>query len=97
MTNYLNNLTRCTTEKLELYTGEYRFENWGKHEYSQALGRRPIKKKIYLKTLAEPLDSKVYFAGEIFDPYNKWGFRRDIVRVPFHGQDACEIEEQKKI
>jgi monoamine oxidase len=58
----------------ELYTGEYRFENWGKHEYTQGTWTQAYQeKKSTLKTLAEPLDSKVYFAGEIFDPYQQMG------------------------
>ena len=58
----------------ELYTGEYRFENWGKHEYTQGTWTQAFQEKKYaLKTIAEPLDSKVYFAGEIFDPYQQMG------------------------
>ena len=58
----------------ELFTGEYRFENWGKHEYTQGTWTQAFQeKKSALKTIAEPLDSKVYFAGEIFDPYQQMG------------------------
>ena len=71
----------------ELYTGEYRFENWGKHEYSQGTWTQAYQeKKSTLKTLAEPLDSKVYFAGEIFDPYQQMGVPGAILSG-FHSMD----------
>ena len=58
----------------ELFTGEYRFENWGKHEYTQGTWTQAFQeKKSALKTIAEPLNSRVYFAGEIFDPYQQMG------------------------
>lgn len=82
----------------ELYTGEYRFENWGKHEYSQGTWTQAYQeKKSTLKTLAEPLDSKVYFAGEIFDPYQQMGVPGAILSG-FHSMDKMlgEIEGARK-
>ena len=82
----------------ELYTGEYRFENWGKHEYTQGTWTQAFQeKKSALKTLAEPLDSKVYFAGEIFDPYQQMGVPGALLSG-FHSVDKMlgEIEGSKR-
>ena len=55
-------------------SGEYIIEKWWKYVYT--LGTWTIaalEKKSTLKTLNFPLDKKVYFAGEICDPYQQMG------------------------
>ena len=82
----------------EFYTGEYRLENWGNHEYTQGTWTQAYQeKKSTLKTLAEPLDSKVYFAGGIFDPYQQMGVPGAILSG-FHSMDKMlgEIEGARK-
>ncbi len=56
------------------YTGDYILENWGQHKYTQGTWTQAFQeKKSHLKTLNEPLDNKVYFAGEINDTYQQMG------------------------
>ncbi|MEO0897153.1 MAG: FAD-dependent oxidoreductase [Bacteroidota bacterium] len=56
------------------YTGEYHLENWGQHEHTQGTWVVvPFEKSSHLKTIAEPLDKRVYFAGAILDPYRQMG------------------------
>jgi len=56
------------------YTGEYRMENWGQHAYTQGTWVvAPFEKAYHLKTLAAPLDNRVYFAGATLDPYRQMG------------------------
>ncbi len=63
----------------------------------RAHGRRPIKKKIHLKNVGKTLDSKVYFAGEIFDPYQQMGVPGALLSG-FHSMDKMlgEIEGARK-
>ena len=57
-----------------LYTGEYRIENWGHHEFTQGTWTQASQeKRSDLKLLNQPLENKVYFAGEINDPYKQMG------------------------
>jgi monoamine oxidase len=81
-----------------LYTGEYRFENWGKHEYTQGTWTQAFQeKKSALKTIAEPLKSRVYFAGEIFDPYQQMGVPGALLSgIHSMNQMLGEIEESKR-
>ena len=58
----------------ELFTGEYRIEKWGTYEFTrgtwtQAFEERPND----LRHLNRPLEDKVFFAGEINDPYRQMG------------------------
>jgi monoamine oxidase len=56
------------------YTGEYILENWGKYEYTKGTWTQAFQeKKSNLKALNKSLDNKVYFAGEINDPYKQMG------------------------
>ncbi|MEL7065617.1 MAG: NAD(P)/FAD-dependent oxidoreductase, partial [Bacteroidota bacterium] len=58
----------------ETFTGEYRLENWGQHEFTQGTWVvTPYEKSSHLKALAKPLDKRVYFAGSILDPYRQMG------------------------
>lgn len=58
----------------EFYLGEYLIENWGQHEFTQGTWTTAFEeKKSTLKVLNQPLDNKVYFAGEIFDTYQQMG------------------------
>ena len=56
------------------YSGDYIFENWGQHEFTQGTWTQAIQeKKSNLKVINQPLDDKVYFAGEIYDTYQQMG------------------------
>ncbi len=56
------------------YTGDYILENWGQYEFTQGTWTQAIQeKKSHLKVLNQSLDKKVYFAGEIYDPYQQMG------------------------
>ena len=58
----------------QAFTGKFILENWGQYEFTQGTWTQAIgEKKAHLKILATPLDKKVYFAGEIFDPYQQMG------------------------
>ena len=56
------------------YSGEYILENWGQHKFTQGAWTQAMQeKKSTLKAINQPLDNKVYFAGEIYDPYQQMG------------------------
>ena len=56
------------------YSGEYILENWGQYEFTLGTWTQAFQeKKSNLKILNESLDNKVYFAGEINDPYKQMG------------------------
>ena len=56
------------------YSGEYILENWGQYEFTLGTWTQAFQeKKSNLKILNQPLDNKVYFAGEINDPYKQMG------------------------
>ena len=56
------------------YSGEYVLENWGQYEFSLGTWTQAFQeKKSNLKILNQSLDQKVYFAGEINDPYRQMG------------------------
>jgi monoamine oxidase len=56
------------------YTRNYILENWGQYEFTQGTWTQAIQeKKSNLKVLNLPLDNKVYFAGEINEPYQQMG------------------------
>ena len=62
------------------YLGEYRIEKWGERPYTQGAwveGFRVSKKMR--KTLNEPLDGRVYFAGEVYDVYQQMGVPGSIL------------------
>lgn len=56
------------------YSGEYILENWGQYEFTLGTWTQAFQeKKSNLKILNQSLDNKVYFAGEINDPYKQMG------------------------
>ena len=58
----------------ESFSGEYVLEDWGRHEFTKGTWTEAYKEKSStLKTLNKSLDQKVYFAGEINDPYKQMG------------------------
>ena len=58
----------------KFYSGEYILENWGQYEFIQGTWTQAIHdKRSYLKIINQPLDNKVYFAGEIYDTYQQMG------------------------
>jgi len=58
----------------DAYGGEYIIEKWGQYEYTQGTWTQAIQeKRSDLKVLRQPLDNKVYFAGEIYDTYQQMG------------------------
>ena len=62
------------------YLGKYRIEKWGERPYTQGTwveGFRVSKKTR--KTLNEPLDGRVYFAGEVYDVYQQMGVPGSIL------------------
>ena len=58
----------------QTYLHEYRYENWGQHEFTRGTWTKAFQeKKSTLNILNQSLDQKVYFAGEINDPYKQMG------------------------
>lgn len=56
------------------FSGKYIVENWGESDYTLGTWTvAALEKKSTLKTLNLPLHKKVYFAGEIYDPYQQMG------------------------
>jgi len=56
------------------YSGEYILENWGQYEFTQGTWTQAIQeKKSHLKVINQPLDNKVYFAGEVYDICQQMG------------------------
>ena len=56
------------------YSGEYILENWGQHQFTMGTWTQAFQQKnSELKILNQPLDKKVYFAGEINDTYQQMG------------------------
>ena len=56
------------------YSGEYILENWGQYEFTLGTWTQALQeKKSNLKILNQPLNNKIYFAGEINDPYKQMG------------------------
>jgi len=58
----------------QYYTGNYILENWGQHEYTLGTWvNAATDKNINLKALNQPLQDKVYFAGEVYDRHKQLG------------------------
>ena len=56
------------------FTGDYRIEDWGRKEYTKGTWVEGFKiKPSTLKLLNEPLEEKVYFAGELHDVNRQLG------------------------
>ena len=58
----------------KFYTGNYILENWGQHEYTLGTWvNAATEENLNLKVLNEPLQDKVYFAGEVYDRHRQLG------------------------
>jgi len=58
----------------KFYTGNYVLENWGRHEYTLGTWvNAATDKNLNLKMLNQPLQNKVYFAGEVYDRHKQLG------------------------
>ena len=58
----------------QTYMNEYLLENWGQYQFTQGTWTQAFQeKKSTLTVLNQPLDNKVYFAGEINDTYKQMG------------------------
>ena len=56
------------------YSGEYILENWGQYEFTLGTWTQVFQEETSnLKILNQPLNNKIYFAGEINDPYKQMG------------------------
>lgn len=57
-----------------LFTGEYRIERWSEYEYTRGTWTQAFEENTnHLRHLNRPLNNKVFFAGEINDPYRQMG------------------------
>jgi len=78
----------------ELYTGDYIFENWGQHQFTLGTWTNAaLNKKFNLKALNQSLQRKVYFAGEIYDPYKQMGVPGAILSG-YHSMDRLLNHEK---
>ena len=58
----------------ESFSGEYIIENWGQHNFTMGTWTQAFpEKNRNLKILNQPINKKIYFAGEINDIYNQMG------------------------
>ena len=58
----------------ESFSGEYIIENWGQHNFTMGTWTHSFQEKNRnLKILNQPINKKIYFAGEINDIYNQMG------------------------
>jgi len=58
----------------ESFSGEYIIENWGQHNFTMGTWTQAFQEKNRnLKILNQPINKKIYFAGEINDIYNQMG------------------------
>lgn len=58
----------------EAYTGDTLFLDWGHEDYILGTWVEGFRlSKSAIKRLNEPLEEKVYFAGEVYDPYRQLG------------------------
>lgn len=61
-------------EASKTYTGDYILEDWGQHSYTQGTWTQAFgEKRKHLKILNKSINKKIYFAGEIYDPYKQMG------------------------
>ena len=75
-------ISKIITELNEIFDGkasqnylhEYRYENWSQYEFTKGTWTQAFQeKKSTLNILNQSLDQKVYFSGEINDPYKQMG------------------------
>ena len=72
----------------QTYLHEYRYENWGQHEFTKGTWTQAfMERKSALKELNQPLNKKIYFAGEIYDIYHQMGVPGAILS----GYDAVDL------
>ncbi len=58
----------------EYFTGEYRIEKWSEYEFTRGTWTQAFEESPHhLKHLNRSLQDKVFFAGEINDPYRQMG------------------------
>jgi len=63
-----------TGRATELFTGEYRIERWSEYEYTRGTWTQAFEENPnHLRHLNRSLNNKVFFAGEINDPYRQMG------------------------
>lgn len=63
-----------TDRATELFTGECRIERWSEYEYTRGTWTQAFEENPnHLRHLNRPLNNKVFFAGEINDPYRQMG------------------------
>ena len=62
------------------YTGEYVFEDWGRHEFTLGTWIESFQiNQSIIQKLNEPLNGKVFFAGELYDLHHQLGVPGAIV------------------
>jgi len=63
-----------TGRATELFTGEYRIEKWSEYEFTRGTWTQAFEENPnHLRHLNRSLNNKVFFAGEINDPYRQMG------------------------
>jgi polyamine oxidase len=62
------------------YTGEYIFEDWGRHEFTLGTWIESFQiNQSIIQKLNEPLNGKIFFAGELYDLHHQLGVPGAIV------------------
>ena len=62
------------------HTGEYVFEDWGRHEFTLGTWIESFQiNQSIIQKLNEPLNGKVFFAGELYDLHHQLGVPGAIV------------------
>ena len=75
------------------YSGDFILEDWGQHKYTQGTWTQAFNEKSSnLKTLNKSINNKIYFAGEIYDPYKQMGVPGAILSG-YHSIDKLLTEE----
>lgn len=78
----------------ERYMDKYLFEDWGQYEFTQGTWTQAFQeRKSHLKILNQSLDDKVYFAGEIYDPYKQMGVPGAILSGYYSIDKLLTVEE----
>ena len=58
----------------QCFTGKFRVENWGQYTYTQGTWTQAFQEsKSAIKRIGDPIEDKIYFAGELVDPYRQMG------------------------
>ncbi len=62
------------------FSGEYVLENWGQHEFTLGTWAEAfLSEESIIITLNEPLDNKIFFAGEVYDVSEQLGVHAAIM------------------